>query len=160
VIGGFIAYWVWPPSQAYLYRQAEALMKSSKRHDWITARDEYLEPLDRRFPDNPYREQTQKWRDRILLDEAENRGEVLTAGVKPFKEPNNNAERQYVITHTLAAEASARGDDLAAVRLWREMAQRLKSDAQDPQAEDAELEQRKWYLLALRRAEQVEHAIQ
>ena len=29
LIGGFIAYWVWPPSAEYLYRQAEALMASS-----------------------------------------------------------------------------------------------------------------------------------
>src|SRR5262249_1494464 len=75
-------------------------------------------------------EETAKWRDQILLDEAKNRAENLTKGVRPFNEPNNYAERQYVIPKPLAGEASARGDDLAAVRLWREMAQRLKAQGE------------------------------
>ena len=74
-IGGFIAYWVWPPSAEYLYKHAEALMASSRRADWMTARDEYIKPLDERFPDHPYREQTREWRDKILLEDAEGRGQ-------------------------------------------------------------------------------------
>ena len=46
-IGGFIAYWVWPPSAPYLYKQAEALMASSRRSDRVTARDDYIQELDR-----------------------------------------------------------------------------------------------------------------
>ena len=38
-IGGFIGYWLWPPSAEYLYRQAEALMASPHRSDWITAQE-------------------------------------------------------------------------------------------------------------------------
>ena len=115
-IGGLIVYLVWPPGQEYLYKHAEALMASTHRADWITARDEYLEPLDRRFPDNPYREQTARWRDRILLDEAERAPSYLVAPVKTqFGEPNNDAERHFVVANAVAAEASARGDDLGAV---------------------------------------------
>jgi len=149
-IGGFIVYWVWPPGQEYLYRHAEALMKSSKRHDWITAREEYLDPLDRRFPDHPHKEQTEKWRDQIFLDEAEGRARILSAGAQTPFPPNTNAERQFVVTRAVAAEASARGDDRAAVRQWREMAGQLNPD--DP-------EDRKWHLLAQRRADQLENAI-
>jgi serine/threonine-protein kinase len=157
-IGGFIVYWVWPPGQEYLYRHAEALMKSTKRHDWITARDEYLEPLDRRFPDNPHQEQTKKWRDQILLDEADVRASILTARVKtPLNNPNTDAERQYVIHHAVAAEASDRGDDLAALQQWQELASRLKPASDDPRLDDPE--ERKWYLLALYRAAQLENAI-
>ncbi|MGZ3356188.1 MAG: serine/threonine protein kinase, partial [Isosphaeraceae bacterium] len=43
-IGGFMGYWLWPPSAGYLYRQAEALMASSHRSDWLTAQEEYLDP--------------------------------------------------------------------------------------------------------------------
>ena len=157
-VGGFIAYWVWPPGQEYLYRHAESLMKSTKRHDWITARDEYLEPLDRRFPDNPHQEQTKKWRDQILLDEAEGRASILTAKVKtPLNNPNTDAERQYVIHHAVAEEASERGDDLAALRQWQELASLLKPKSDDPRVDDPE--ERKWYLLALHRATQLENAI-
>ena len=42
-------------------------MASSKRTDWHEARDEYLDKLDQRFPNHPYREQIQKWRDKIAL---------------------------------------------------------------------------------------------
>jgi serine/threonine-protein kinase len=151
VTGGFIAYWVWPPSKEYLYHQAEALMASSRRADWVTARDEFLKPLDDRFPTHPYREQTQKWRDKILLDEAEGRAKVLGSGLKiSISEPVNDTERQIVIATELAAGASGRGDDQTAARQWQELADHLNPN--DP-------DQRKWSLLALHRVAQVENAI-
>ena len=73
VIGGFIGYLLWPPSAPYLYHQAERLMASDKLSDWMTARDEYLDPLDRRFKQNPYLKTTRGWRDRIELQMADNR---------------------------------------------------------------------------------------
>jgi len=150
-IGGLIVYLVWPPGQEYLYERAKALMASPHRRDWITARDEYLEPLDRRFPDHPHREETARWRDQILLDEAESRAEILAAPVRTkFSEPNSNAERRFVIAHTLAAAASQRGNDLAALQQWKDLASKLKADDKD---------ERPWYLLAIHRAEQLEKAI-
>ena len=149
-VGGLIVYLVWPASQETLYRKAEALMASTRRADWLIAREEYLEPLERRFPDNPYRERIRAWRDKILLEDAERRWKILTAGVKPFSEPSNDAERQVVITTTVATEASGRRDDLVALQQWRELAKLLTPD--DP-------EERLWYLLANRRVEQLEAAI-
>jgi serine/threonine-protein kinase len=158
-IGGVIVYRIWPPGQEYLYRQAEPLMKSDRRSDWITARDEYLDELDRRFPQNPYREASQKLRDKILLDEAKGRADTLAANVKlrGINEPNNDAERQFVIYNALADEASRRKDDLSAVQHWREMAARFKPKEEDPKTADPE--ERKWYLLAMFRAEQLDNAI-
>ncbi len=143
-IGGFIGYWVYPPSAGYLYHQAELLMASNRRHDWLTAREDYLDPLDSRFPNNPYREQTQKWRDQILLDVVEGRAAVLSSPAKVGKlnQPANITESLYVVTFASASAASERGDDLTARRHWKEMAQKLQPD--DP-------EQRPWYLLALER---------
>ncbi len=123
VIGGFIAYWVWPPSAEYLYKQAETLMASTSRGDWRTALDEYINPLDERFPDHPYREQTRAWRDKIMLEEVEGRASILASKVKTsFSEPKDNRERSFVIANALAADASERGDDLAAIRQWQEFA--------------------------------------
>jgi serine/threonine-protein kinase len=147
-IGGLIAYLVWPPGQEYLYKHAESLMASTHRSDWIKARDEYLEPLDRRFPDNPYREQGARWRDKILLDEAESRSGFLTAPVvTSINQAKTNAERLFVLIYPEASGASKRGDDLAAVKHWKHLASQLK-------AEDRE--DRPWYLLAVHRAEQLE----
>ena len=115
VIGGFIGYWLWPPSAGYLFHQAETLMASSHRSDWLTAREEYFDALDRKHPDHPYKEQLQKWRDKILLDEAEGRARNLSSKVQTqFSEPHTNAERQYVSFDTLAAKAVDAGNEVAA----------------------------------------------
>jgi eukaryotic-like serine/threonine-protein kinase len=149
-IVGFVGYMFWPPSAAYLYRNAEGLMASKHRSDWIKARDEYLEPLDRRFPDNPYRKTTLAWRDRIPLDEAEGRAKNLESGIPLISDPKTNGERQYVIISKLVREAQGRGDDMGAVGLWEDLTQQLKDD--DP-------EDRKWVLLARKRAAELRKAI-
>ena len=111
-IGGFIAYWLWPPSAEYLYRQAATLMASSHRSDWITARDEYFDTLDRKHPDHPYKEQLRKWRDQIILDEADGRARNLSSTVQTqFSEPHTNAERQYVSFDVLATKAAGEGNE-------------------------------------------------
>ena len=149
-IGGFIAYWVWPPSAPYLYKQAEALMASSRRSDRVTARDDYIQELDRRFPDHPYREQTQKWRDEILLEDAQGRASALDKGRNTnLARPDGNTEHMFLIAHDLAAGAHERGDDLTAIRQWQEFAQQVKDDP----------DERKWHLLALHRIEQLDNEI-
>jgi eukaryotic-like serine/threonine-protein kinase len=152
VIGGFMSYWLWPPSAGYLYRQAEAMMASSHRSDWLTAQEEYLDPLDHKHPGHPYSEQVQKWRDQILLDEAEGRARNLSSPVKTsFTEPHTDGERQYVSFDTLATRAAAEGNDLLALTYWREMARLIKPD---------DREERKWHLLALKRATELEARMQ
>ncbi len=150
-IGGFIAFLVWPPSAEYLFKHAEPLMASGSRSDWDRALNDCIIPLDERFKDHPYHEQTRKWRDKILLDEAEKRAGYLTSGLKiSFSEPANDAERKFVIAHELATGASSRKDDLTAIRLWRDLS--LQVNANDPV-------ERKWHLLASSRAQQLENAI-
>jgi serine/threonine-protein kinase len=149
-IGSFIVYWILPPGQEYLYRHAEALMASDRRADWITARDDYLDELDRRFPANPYRAQSQTWRDKIVLDEAEGRAKILSSRIEILSEPKNNAERQFVMAHTLTTAASQRHDDLQAMRHWQELAQGLK---------EADPDERPWFLLAQKRAAAIENAV-
>jgi eukaryotic-like serine/threonine-protein kinase len=149
-IGGFIVYWVLPPGQEYLYRQAQTLMASDRRADWITARDDYLDELDRRFPTHPYREQSRQWRDKILLDEVDGRAKILSSNIERLSEPKNNAERQFVMAHTLAAAAAQRHDDLEALRYWQELADSLNEN--DP-------DERPWNLLAHQRATALENAI-
>jgi eukaryotic-like serine/threonine-protein kinase len=151
LIGGFIGYWVWPPSAQYLYRQAEGLMASSRRSDWRTALEEYIVPLDERFPQHPYREQTAAWRDQIMLEEVDGRATILGNKVKTaFSEPKDRSEELFVIANAVATDASERGDDFAAIRKWEEFANQVKPD--DPN-------QRKWYLLARKRMASIENEI-
>lgn len=144
-------YMLWPPGAGYLYHHAERLMASKRRHDWIEARDSYIEPLDRRFPDNRYRQTTQAWRDRIILDEAQGRARMLDSPVQTWlSEPKTKGEHLYVAIGTLARGASTRGDDLGAIRHWEELAQQL---------EGHEPEERPWFLLARTRADELKRAI-
>ncbi|HMB03588.1 MAG TPA: serine/threonine-protein kinase [Isosphaeraceae bacterium] len=144
-------YMLWPPGAGYLYHHAERLMASKRRHDWIEARDSYIEPLDRRFPDNRYRQTTQAWRDRIILDEAQGRARMLDSPVQTgLSEPKTKGEHLYVAIGTLARGASGRGDDLGAIRHWEELAQQL---------EGHEPEERPWFLLARTRADELKRAI-
>jgi serine/threonine-protein kinase len=150
-IGGFIAYWVWPPGAEYLYRHAIPLMESTRHSDRVTALEEYIEPLDRRFPDHPYHAQTQAWRDMIAVDEAERRSKMLESTTpSPFSEPKTHGELQYVAFFSLASKAAAVGREDAAAAYWREMIGTL--DADDP-------DDRKWILLAQKKAEELEARI-
>ena len=73
-------------------------MASSRRSDWRTARDEYMKQLDERFPNHPYQEKLREWRDKILLEDAENRGKNLTSGLNiSLTKPANDAERKFVV---------------------------------------------------------------
>jgi eukaryotic-like serine/threonine-protein kinase len=142
---------LWPPSAGYLYHHAERLMASKHRHDWIEARDSYIEPLDRRFPNNNYRQLTQAWRDRIILDEAEGRARMLDSPVQTsLSEPKIKVEGTYLAFSTLARDASKCGDDRGAIRHWEELAHHLK---------EHEPEQRPWFLLARTRADELRQAI-
>ncbi|MEJ7636858.1 MAG: serine/threonine-protein kinase [Singulisphaera sp.] len=150
-IGGFIGYMLWPPGAAYLFRQAEARMASKDRHVWRDARDNYIDPLDRRFPRHRYRETTRAWRDRILTNEAEERAKVLASplGIK-LTEPKDENERTFVGFHTLAGASTEHGNELAAVEQWEMMARQLHPD--DPA-------QRPWFLLARKRADDLRTSI-
>ena len=150
-IGGFIGYMLWPPGAAYLFRQAEARMASKNRSDWLDARDNYLDPLDRRFPNHRYREATRAWRDRILTIEAEDRARVLASGLAiKLTEPKDDNERTFVGFHTVAGASMEHGNELAAVQQWEMMKRQFRPD--DPA-------QRPWYLLARKRVDDLRKSI-
>lgn len=151
VVGAFIGYMFWPPSAPYLYRQAERLMASDKLSDWMTARDEYLNPLDTRFKQNPYLKTTQDWRDRIDLKMADNRAKILEAPTQTrFNEPQNATEGAYQAYYRLASKASSEGNDLAAVGYWEEMSTKVNPKV---------AEERGWYLLSQKRVTDLKQTI-
>lgn len=152
LIGGVIAWGVWPPSEKYLYEHAQTLMASKDRHDWMTAIEEYVDPLDKRFPNHAHKAETAAWRDKLLLADAEGRAKTLSSGVKTLlSEPKGKGELQYIAHQPLADEASGKGDDLSAIRQWDDMVKQL--DENDP-------EERKWVLYARQRVETLKHDIQ
>ena len=150
--GGLIGYLLWPPSREYLYHKAEVLMASKERHDWERALEYYVDPLDRRFPDNPWHEITQGWRDKVLLARAEGRAGMLEPGlITKFNHPQNTAEEKFVTYHSMAQEATKNGDELTAAEEWRRLASNL-----DPN----DSEERSWFLLAQQRAALLDRQIE
>jgi serine/threonine-protein kinase len=150
-IGGFIGYIVWPPSAKYLYDQAERLMVSENRHDWSTAIDEYVEPLDRRFPENAYKKTTRGWRDKVLLADAEGRARTLESPVNTkLNLPKSEEEESFLAYSTAAVAAWKRGDAIESQSVWQRMAKEFPAD--DPKV-------RSWHLLAQKRADDVKDAI-
>ena len=96
-----------PPAQDYLYQQAEALMASTRRTDWMTARDEYLDPLDQRFPEQSLSRADPEMARQDPARGGRKPGQVLTSPVKTSSANRpTNAERQFVIANSVAAEAS------------------------------------------------------
>jgi hypothetical protein len=150
-IAAAIGYVVWPVSARYLHAQAEPLMASKERSDWLHAKEYFIDELERRHPDHPYKTQTAEWLDKIALTGAEGRAKNLMGGVGGFGKADTPGERSYVSVFPEAAESLKRHDDLDAVRRWREMAAALEQH-------DARSE-RGWILLALNRASTIEAGI-
>ncbi|WP_435006365.1 serine/threonine protein kinase [Tundrisphaera lichenicola] len=151
LVSGTIAYLAWPPGANYLYRKAESLMASDDPLDWVRARDEYLDPLETRFPLHAYKEQTEAWRDRLDLRDIQRRAEILEKpNLAAFSKPKNEAEALYVHTFEEATAAVKRHHDGDAEVLWRDMAKQLTGEGR---------ENRGWILLAQSRADELATAI-
>jgi hypothetical protein len=132
-------------------------MATNDRSRWREARENYLDELDRRFPNHPYRESTRAWREQIADADTEGRARILESPVPTrLNEPRDELEKRWVLTYKLVDAArnlhdpKKLHDDPEAVRLYEELADRYRED------DEAE---RPWRRLALKRAEEVRSAI-
>ncbi len=150
-IAGVIAYLVWPAGEGYLHRHAANLMASADPLDWIRAREDYIDPLDRRFPRHLFKAETEAWRDRIDLRETSRRAEILEKpNLAAFSRPKNEAEALFQHTFEEAAAARKIHHDGDAHDLWRKMQHQLTKDSR---------EDRGWLLLARSRADEIEQVL-
>ncbi len=148
---GVITYLMWPPGAKYLYTHAQTLMASADATDWIRARDEYLDPLDSRFPKHPYRDETDAWRDRLDLREATRRAEILEKpNLAAFSKPKTEAEALYAHSFNEADAALKLHHDADAEAIWRTMAQQVSHEGRD---------NRGWVLMAESKADDLAKTI-
>ncbi len=147
---GFGGYMFWPPSASYLHRKAAAGMAGKSRGEWILTRDRYINELERRFPNHPYQEEVQGWKDRILLDQAQGRVRYLeNPNFLAVVEPKNDAERAYLDVFRAATERRKALRDDEALALWRNLEAVFRKDP----------EQRGLALLVKQRGDEIEHTI-
>ncbi len=109
---GLIAWGVWGPrpTAESLYAQAKPLMDSPRPYDRERAWNEYLEPLERKFPGHAHAEEVAAFRRRMLGESQHDR--AVDRAVTDA--PKTAAERFY---RTGLAQLQA-GDTAAARRTW------------------------------------------
>jgi eukaryotic-like serine/threonine-protein kinase len=148
VLSGIMLYFLWPPSAKYMIRQAEPQMASKEFGQWKLAEGEYFDAIESKIkdPGHPYRKQVNEWRDKIGLEQARRRAEVLEKpNLARFSKPNPDlrTEVEFLHYHNLAAASLDGGSYEAAAKSWDELANLLKSD---------DRQERPWVLLARERA--------
>ena len=120
-------------------------MATEERHKWAEALSEYVDPLDRRFPNNPYKATTRGWRDRVAVAEVAGRARMLESPLNTkLNQPQNPIEERWAEYFALVSAAEKRGDDLAEHAAWVELSRQYRVD---------EPKERPWYLYATARAE-------
>jgi serine/threonine-protein kinase len=110
---GCIVWAFWPASADSLYRRGAALMASDDREDWAKGWDEYLEPMSRRYPNNPYQEQMTEFKAKYqnYLDER--------ATARTSKLAGPMTETQWFFQDGLRRRQV--GDEAGARRVWRHL---------------------------------------
>jgi hypothetical protein len=115
----------WPASEEQLFAKAQPLMASGDRVDWQEAREKYLEPLLKRFPDGQYAVQARQYIEQIDLKNAQARVDL---NLRLGRRGKTEGEHLY----GRAWELEQDGDLPEALAAYEELL-----EAVDPKGEDA-----------------------
>lgn len=88
---GVLVWTFWPMSADSLYRHGAELMASDRPGDWKRAWEEYLQPLNERFPDHPYQEEVRRFQQQI---EEARRAEEGSGEAKRFYEQGERLRQE------------------------------------------------------------------
>lgn len=126
LIAGLIAWSLWPASESTLFANAEKLMASDDPLVWQEARNEYLLPLERRFPEGEHAGKVREWLDQIDMHTAEQK---IDRDIQRGREPKTEAERLYAS----AKRYEIFGDRVTAIERYRSLVNLLdKNDEARP----------------------------
>jgi serine/threonine-protein kinase len=123
LVGG-VTWAAWPLNEEQLFQRANPLMASEDPVQWREARDKYLDPLRKRFPEGRHAAEVQEFVDRIEMQQAEDR---IKNRIKRGLEPEGEAERLFAD----AWKFELFGDRITALEKYRGMEQVLKDRAED-----------------------------
>jgi serine/threonine-protein kinase len=110
---GVIAWKFWPSSSESLFEKGSALMQSDNPADWQTAWDEYLGPLEQKYPDNPHGETLAAFRKKLEAYEADRQAE------RTGQKAALGSEAQWFFQQGLRLRQQ--GDEQGARRIWRDL---------------------------------------
>jgi serine/threonine protein kinase len=138
LVGAIIVYAFIPRSQTALFERARQAMASDDRH----VRKEVLEivsELNRRYPANPHKAQTQGWYDQITLEETGHRADALDS---PFGHPRDSCEESYKEYSSRASALINQWDWEGAASVWDDLAKAMNPD---------EPREKPWHMVAKQR---------
>lgn len=121
LLGGLIAWQFLPEGEERLMAHAEKLLSSEFGMDWREAKDRYLIPLTKRFPDGRYADKAAQ----MIVDIDKKTVDKEMHSTRKLKQgPSNEAEKQM-----LEAERFLKfGDRVTALRRFRSITQLFKDN--------------------------------
>lgn len=138
---GALVWTFWPMSQATLYTRGVALMKSDNPEDWELAWEQYLGPLEVRFPNHPHHEELAQYRAQLEAHRAERAAGVQARWAKPITEARwfyEQGKRQRLAGDEAGARKTWQAlidafDHVPAEKAWVELARREMGRPQEPE---------------------------
>lgn len=116
-------YW-WRNSENYLFAQAEALMATQDDAKWLTARDRYLKPLLKKYPQSQHASKAQEYLEQIELTFLERQARSREAR---NVEPKSPAEAVY----REARRYERFGDRITALQKYESLIDIFKNETGD-----------------------------
>jgi eukaryotic-like serine/threonine-protein kinase len=110
---GMIVWTFWPASAESLFRHGAALMASDDPDDWAKAESDFLEPLERRFPNHPHRDEVAEFRAKLQGYKEER------AAARMAKVAGPMTEAQWFFQKGLRQRQV--GDEAGARETWRNL---------------------------------------
>jgi serine/threonine-protein kinase len=84
---GVIVWTFWPLGAEGLYQRGAALMASEDPADWEHAWEEYLQPLETKYPDHPHQEELAGFREQLRNYESEKDARRASRQARAMSEP-------------------------------------------------------------------------
>lgn len=116
LVAALVTWSFWPLSEDQLFARASVIMEGNEPGAWDRALNDYLVPLQKKYPQGKYTEKVREYVDRIEMAKAEKRIEYSR---KLGREPANEAESQYVQAHRYEEF----GDRVTAAEKYRSLIQ-------------------------------------
>jgi len=113
-IGALITWSLWPLSEEQLFSQGQALMETESVGDWRSAKEDYFEPLLKRYPDTTHRAEIEQQIARVDKKVAFNRMKLNLRFVNDPKTPGESMFRE-------AWQAQNRGEKAEALIAFRKL---------------------------------------
>jgi serine/threonine-protein kinase len=126
---GFLTYKLWPLNQDQLFQRGAQLMESEREYDMQKAWTEYLGPLEQNYPEHPYKEKVEEFRQRWNAAKAPSEAQRFFQQGELLAKQGNVAAARKTWHSLIDVFAEMDGEKLWVERARRALADMDKEDA-------------------------------